>query len=252
MFFGNESGTITLDTMEVGSGSSKGSFLLALNQLKGVVKTQVENDLLQASTSITGTADIEAGGKAFKLEKIELQEAVKRLHAPTLNKLVLQFWQDLGGLSSGQPEELAKAMQKKQAEVMAAMKQLLIYDPEYSVDTAVSYAGQEGTLAYSLATHGVTEQDLQAPDPRGALIGKVTAKASAKLPIGWLEKTMAAKDGQAAPQQTHQMLDSILAGLTGAGYVTREGDLLSSSALFDKGQLTINGKPLSLGALLGR
>jgi uncharacterized protein YdgA (DUF945 family) len=250
-------GAFTIDRMQmdVTGGQSQG-VQFNLNQMKYTVKSQAEKDLLSATASVTATADFKMGKTALKLDKIELQESVKRLHAPTLHALTLGFWQEMGNLCKAQPagDDAIQTLRDKRAAMLAALAQLLPYDPEYSMDKiAVSVGGQEGTLAYSLAAHGMTAQDLQGGDPR-QLVGKITAKASGKVPVAWLEgigaAMMSERSGGASPQQVqelvHNQLGGIIDELAGQGYVTREGDALSSSAQFEQGKLTVNGKPLSV------
>ena len=252
MLMGSGTGAFTLDQAQVQTDSPGGKLLFNLNQLKYTTKSQEANDLLDASVALTGTADFKMGDKALKLDKIEVQESMKRLHAPTLRKLSLGFWQSLGGsLCAAGNSDLAETMEEQQAAMLAGMAQLLPYNPEYSVDkVAVSYEGKEGTLAYSVAANGMTAQDLQTPD-RNNLLGKITAKASGKVPLAWLEKIAAesGKDRELSPQETQQQLDSAIDSLVKEGYIIREGDFISSSAQFEHGQLTINGKPQALPGL---
>ena len=251
LLMGVGTSVFTLDRMQVAAPGKAMQF--NLNQLNYTVKSQAEKDLLSATESISAAADFKLGETALKLDKIELQESFKRLHAPTLRALMLGFWQELGGsLCQESPEDAAQALRGKQAAMLAALTQLLPYDPEYSVDKiAVSTGGQEGTLAYSLAAHGMTAQDMQGGNPL-KLLGKVTVKASGKLPVAWLEaigERMAMRGdrlGEASPQEVHQQISGAIEQLVGTGYVTREGDFLSSSAQFEKGQLTVNGKPAPL------
>ncbi|MDR0274633.1 MAG: YdgA family protein [Burkholderiaceae bacterium] len=245
----NGTSTGSLDSLQL--ASSKAGLFVDLNQVKLTSSGKTENDLLGATTSVTGALDIKVGGKSFRFDKIELQESLKRIHAPTLQKITLGIWQELGGICRKTPAELAQSLQGKQAEMLLGFKQLLIYNPEYSVDKiAVTYEGQEGTLAYSVAASGVTDQDLQQPDVRN-LLNKVTAKASARLPVAWLEKIAAeSAGGKVTPQEIHAKIDAAISQMNQAGYVVREGDFIASAALFEHGQLTVNGKPLDSRALM--
>jgi uncharacterized protein YdgA (DUF945 family) len=252
--FGNSSGTATLDQLQIAAaGGGKGDVLFDFSQIKGATTQKMENDLLAISSSLTGAASLKVGDRSFKLDKIEMQESFKRLHAPTLQKIVLGLWQELRGVCSKTPDELKQSWADKEMEMLVSLKALLPYNLEYSLDKfAITYEGHEGSLAYSVAANGITVDDLQQPD-MSFLIGKVATKASARLPIAWLKKIAAEKSGvKDVPQG---MLDTMIGQLVDTGYVTREGDFITSAASFEQGQLTVNGKVLDnsslLGALLG-
>jgi len=236
------SGTGSLDLLQV--ASSRGNMQFDLNQVKFSVVQKVDNGLLGSTTALTGAANLKVGGRDFKFDKIELQESMKRIHAPTLQKIVLGFWQELGGLCNKTPEDFAASVEKQQAALLFAMKDLLAYDPEYSVDKiAVTYEGHEGMLAYSVAAKGVTGEDLQQPDSR--LMNKIIVKASSRVPLAWLQKIVE------AGAMSQEQLDAMIDKLVKTGNATRDGDVIASAALFEGGQLTINGKPFDIGPLLG-
>ena len=229
---------------------SKPDLSIDLNQVKLTSSAKTENDLLGGTSSLTGVLGVKVGERAFKFDPIEMQVSMKRIHAPTLQKITLGFWQELGNVCRKTPTELAQSMVDNQVAMLLGMKDLLVYNPEYSVDKiALTYEGKEGTLAYSVAANGITSEDLQQPNP-SVLLDKATFKASAKLPVAWLEKIVAEiKGGQASPQEIQAQIEGGLAPLVQAGYVTREGEYISSSAAFEHGQVTVNGKPFDQRAL---
>ena len=241
-------GTGSLDSMQF--TAAKAGLSVDLNQVKLTSSAKTENDLLGGTSSLTGVLGVKVGERVFKFDPIEMQVSMKRIHAPTMQKISLGFWQELGNICRKTPAELAKSMEGKQAAMLLGMRDLLVYNPEYSLDKiALTYEGKEGTFAYSVAANGVTSEDLQQSDPR-ALLGKATLKASAKLPVAWLEKIVAEiKGGQASPQEIQAQIEGGLAPLVQAGYVTREGEYISSSAAFEHGQVTVNGKPFDQRAL---
>jgi len=246
---GNGSGS--LDSLRF--SADKAGVLVDLHQLKLTSTAKTENDLLGTTASLTGALDVKAGGKEFKFEKIELQESMKRIHAPTLQKIMLGFWGEVGNICRKTPDELAKSLQGKQAEMLLGMKDLLAHDPEYSIDKiAVTWEGKEGQISYSLASHGITPEDLQQADPTKmlALMGKVTTKASAKLPLAWIEKIVAEVKG-GSPQEARAQIEGLLAPFVQAGYIVREGDYVSTSSVMERGKITINGKPFDPAALMG-
>jgi len=246
-FIGSGSGAGTIDLIQI--ASAREHLLIEVNQIKLAATKKVDNDFLDTSASLIGAANVKVGERVFKFDKIELQESMKRLHAPTLNKIALKFWQELGGMCDAPPEDIADSVEKKQAELLAGMKELLPYNPEYSVDKiAVTFAGQEGMLAYSVGANGVTGEDLQQPDMH-FLPAKIIAKASVRLPIAWLKKIVTETNpGKELPQAA---VDAAIGDMVNTGYVVREGDFLTSAALFEHGQLTVNGTPVDSSALFG-
>jgi len=50
--------------------------------------------------------------------------------------------------------------------------------------------------------------------------------------------------GQQDPAAQAELMNVMLAKLTGEGYVVRDGEMLSAQLSFENGQLTVNGKPL--------
>jgi uncharacterized protein YdgA (DUF945 family) len=244
-------GSGTLDSLQF--TVAKAGVLVDLHQLKFDSSAKTENDLLGSTGSLTGALDVKAGDKQFKFDKIELQASMKRIHAPTLQKITLGLWGEMGNICRKTPEELGQSLQAKQAEMLLGLKDLLAHDPEYAVDKiALTWEGKEGQVSYSVAAHGITAEDLQQTDPAQlmGLMNKLTIKSSAKLPMAWLDKIAIEVKG-GTPQEAHAQIEGILAPFVQAGYVTREGDYVSSSSVMENGQTTINGKPFDPRVLMG-
>jgi|GEM_PF-1326792 len=243
MIWGNATSLAALDHLQI--TATRANVQIDLNQLKfNSSSVAADGGLLGTSASMTGALDINADGKTFKFDKIEMQESMKRIHAPTLQKIMLGFWQQAGGMCRKAAANPQQPTQDHEAAMLLGMKDLLIHNPEYSLDKiAITYEGREGTLSYSVAASGITSEDLQQPN-MPSLLNKAIAKASVKVPVAWLEKIAAEnKSGQ-------QLLDMMLGNLIKAGYIAREGDFITSAALLEHGQLTLNGKPLDGSALL--
>jgi len=178
-----------------------------------------------------------------KLDKFDMQVSLKRLHAPTYERLMQYV---LAGASHC---DAVKAAAADPQQVLALMQQglgaLLPFNPEYALDRlAVEIEGERGELSYSLGVQGVSEADLQLPLP-ALLMGKATFKGQASLPVAWVEKTLAGFGGaQADPAVQAQTTRAMLDKMTVDGFVVREGGQLSTQFSFDKGQMVVNGKPI--------
>jgi uncharacterized protein YdgA (DUF945 family) len=142
----------------------------------------------------------------------------------------------------------AVSPQVMMAQVQKDVMALLPHNPEYSLDKlAVEVDGQRGELSYSVGLQGVTEADTQLPLP-ALLMGKGQLKGKAQVPIAWVEKAMARFGGPggaaaADPAAQAEMTQVLLTKLETDGFVQRKGDMLTSEVAFDKGQMTVNGKP---------
>ena len=209
-----------------------------LNQLKLVSDTTLAQDLLSGTTRITGQGTV----GSVKLDKIELQGSVKRLHAPTYEKLVKRLV-DGGGACDPQ---VAAAPQLLMSQLQQDLASLLPFGPEYALDKLLlEIDGKRGELSYSVGVAGVTAAELQAPLP-ALLMSKGRIKGQAKLPVVWIEQTLANFGGppQKDPAAQAEMTNLMLAKLTGEGYAVRDGEMLSSQLSFENGVLLVNGKPL--------
>lgn len=216
---------------------------MSLNQLKASSENKLDKDLLSNSTKFSASGVI----NDVRVDKFELLASVRRLHAPTYLRLIQRFM-----------DTSAAACDMKQAvspQVMLAQVQqdfgaLLPFDPEYSIDKlAVEIDGKRGELSYSVGINGATPADAQMP-LQALVLTKAHLKGQAKLPVAWVEKAVVrfgngpqTPQGDAAAQA--EMFNVMLAKFTNDGFIVREGDMISSQVSFDRGQLLVNGKPVS-------
>jgi uncharacterized protein YdgA (DUF945 family) len=130
-------------------------------------------------------------------------------------------------------------------QLQADMAALLPYSPEYALDKlALEIDGKRGELAYSAGVSGVTEAELQTP-LQALLMSKGQIRAQARLPALWVEKTLATfGGGQKDAAAQVELANVMLAKMTGEGFVVRDGEMLSTQLSLDKGELSVNGKPL--------
>jgi uncharacterized protein YdgA (DUF945 family) len=216
---------------------------MTLNQLKASSENKRDKDLLSNSTKFSASGVI----NDVRVDKFELLSSVKRLHAPTYQRLIQRFM-----------DTSAAACEMKQAvspQVMLAQVQqdfgaLLPFDPQYSVDKlAVEIDGKRAELSYSVGINGVTPADAQMPLQALAMT-KAQLKGQVKLPVAWMEKAVARfgngpNTPQSDPATQAEMVSLMLAKFTNDGLIVREGDMISSQVSFDRGQLLVNGKPVN-------
>ena len=215
---------------------------VALKQLKATAENKLDKDLLSNTTTFSATGVI----NDVKVDKLELQASMKRLHAPTYQRLI-QRMMDTGTAACGMKQ--AVSPQVMLAQMQQDFAALLPYNPEYAIDKlAIELDGKRGELSYSFGINGATPADAQQPLP-ALLMTRMQLRGQAKLPAAWVEKTMARfGNGQQAPQgdpaAQAEMANVMLAKLTNDGLIVREGDMLSSQISYDKGQMLVNGKPV--------
>jgi uncharacterized protein YdgA (DUF945 family) len=215
---------------------------VAFTQLKASAENKIENDLLSNTTKFTTSGVV----NDVRVDKVELLASVRRLHAPSYQRLIQRF-----------VDTSAAACDMKQAVspqvMMAQMQQdfaaLLPFNPEYAIDKlSLEIDGKRGELSYAIGINGATAADAQIPLP-ALLATKAQLRGQAKVPAMWIEKTVArfaggAQAPQGDPAGQTEMANVMLAKLVNDGFIVREGDMLTSQVSFDKGQMTVNGKPV--------
>nr|WP_297352885.1 YdgA family protein [uncultured Caldimonas sp.] len=215
-------------------------FLFALTDLKFNSQVNVENDLLTTSTTMLGGGSF--GGT--KLDKLEMVVSLKRLHAPSYQRLMSNLMkQSFSCEGDGEPDP-----QAMMATMQEDLMKLLPHNPEYALDKlAVEYGGKRGEISYAVGVKGVTEADAQMP-PMALLMTKGEARADVKLPISWIEELLNQAPVRAtgtAPEP--EMLGAMIDQFAEQGYVVRDGEHVAASVRFGNGALLLNGKPLPVG-----
>ncbi|WKB50657.1 YdgA family protein [Eleftheria terrae] len=219
-------------------------FKFTFDKLKFASDTSVEKDLLNSKVTMTGAGTI-AG---TKLDKLEMQASLKRLHAPTYQRIMSSLMK-AAGTACAKPEE-----QPNPDEMLAGMQNellaLLPYNPEYALDKlAVEYAGKRGELSYSVGVEGVTEADLKTPAMM-LLMGKGVVKADVKLPVTWIEQIAAKAPTQTAAMEPG-MVGMMLDQFAQQGFIVRQGEHVAASMRLEKGAVLLNGKPIPVPGLGG-
>ena len=165
-----------------GSAAAGKPLSASLGAIRFSNETSVTGDLLGGTGTMSGSGAIDGA----KIDKFEMKVSMKRIHAPTYQRLMETMSKanpgcDAAGKAAADPAAL---LAKLQADLVA----LLQFNPEFSMDSlAIDYAGQHGEIAYSLAMQGVTAAEAQAP-LMPLLIQHGHATASARLPVAWIRQ----------------------------------------------------------------
>ncbi len=219
-------------------------FRLSIGPLRITSDASIREDLLDS----TGRFETSARFNDVRLDKIEMQVSLKRLHHPTLSRVMRNMSKATFNCEALKSPTAATVQSTDTAEVLKFLAQFLVHNPEYSLDMLrVSSGGQDMTISYSAGTTGVTEQDILGVEPAmlmAALIPKAVLKADAKVPIAWIEKMQSAVPGQLkqAAQQP-QAVEAMLDNAVSRGWILRDGGHIYGKASFSDGRLLFNGKP---------
>ena len=222
-----------------GGASAARPMSAMLTAVKFNSETSVTDDLLGGTGTLSGAGAVDG----TKIDKVEMKVSMKRIHAPTYQRLVETMSKanpgcDAAGKAAADP---AAMLAKLQADLAA----LLQFNPEFALDQlAVDYGGQRGELAYAVAMQGVTPSEAQTPLML-LLMQHGHATASARLPVAWIRQLSQASSARlqgTAPDPA--MVDVMIDQMAAQGYLVRDGEFVKSSAEFAGGQLKVNGKSL--------
>ena len=231
----------TLDAFEIAGGPPAAPVRVVFSGLAFDSETTLDGELLGGTSSFAGAGAI----GDVRLDKVEMKMTMKRLHAPTYQRLMDTLTREAYRCDGVNPTAaLAGLQQKMQSDVAA----LLRHGPEVSLDRlAVQSGGLAGELSYAVGMEPTSEAQAAQPLP-ALLLAHGHARASVRLPVAWVQKLTQAGaarlQGSGAPGPASA--DAMLELAQAQGYVVREGDLLKSEASFAKGALTVNGKPLGV------
>jgi uncharacterized protein YdgA (DUF945 family) len=166
------------------------------------------------------------------LKEIHYDIGMRRLHAPTLAKIVT-------GMKAMYAKPIANVAEIDKV-MFAPLKEqgaeLLKYDPEFVIERiGLVTADGDGYIKGVVTLKGATADDF------GAGNMGLIAKIHADLTIDMSEKMI-----QKFPNGS-----TAAGGGVDAGYLKREGDRLICKILFADGKLTVNGKPQAIPGLGG-
>jgi len=228
----------SLETLTIAGGTGPSQFKAAFNGLAFTSATALDGELVGGTSSFNGSGAV----GDVKLDKIEMKMSLKRLHAPSYQRVMETFTKELYRCDTPtRTPDLAALQAKIQGDLMT----LLRHNPEMSIDRiAVESGGQTGELSYGFGVDGVSDADANLPMP-ALLVAHARAHAATRLPVAWLRQlsqTGAAKLQGSVPDPS--TLDVMLDNFQTQGYVVRDGDYVKSEMSFAKGAVTVNGKVL--------
>ncbi|RYF67491.1 MAG: DUF945 family protein, partial [Comamonadaceae bacterium] len=239
------SSQVDIERVELSADAGDKAISAQLGNLKYLTELSTEQDLLNAKIAITGSATLQIGldAQPIQLDDIEFQESIKRLHGPTLQKVMDLSTSDLS--TCGEPGKPAVDAGVRGQELLALLAQLLPHAPELSVDKlAVTYDGQRGEISYAVSAPGLTGKDLE---NRAALQARLQQKlvlsANARLPVAWIEQLGTRGGDAAGAQQRVAQANTMLDLAMAKGFAVRDGDFVTSAMRMEGGALTVNGKP---------
>jgi uncharacterized protein YdgA (DUF945 family) len=167
-----------------------------------------------------------------ELKEIHYDFSVRHLHTETLEKL-------LAGIKAMYAKPLTSTLEVEKVMFEPFKEQgaeLLKYDPELSIDRiGIVTADGDGYLTGLMTVKGATAEDFAAGSM--SLVGKLHADITLDMSEKMVQKFPNGSMGVAA-------------GVDG-GYLKRKGDRLICKIVFDKGALTVNGKPQAIPGLGG-
>jgi len=224
-----------------------GNFTFGIDKLSAIGKEafELENlsltEVIETKDDFTGVSIKMGTGElrakelkdmGITLKEIHYDVGVRRLHTETLAKMVTEM-----KAIYGQPLTNVEALDKVMfAPFKEGGAELLKYDPEFYIDRiGIVTADGNGFIKGVVTLKGATADDFGSGSM--GLIGKIHADITIDLSEKMIQKFPNGSTGAGA------MVD--------AGYAKREGDRLICKIVFDKGQLTVNGKPQAIPGLGG-
>jgi uncharacterized protein YdgA (DUF945 family) len=234
---------VSLDVNAIApTGSSMPPLKMSLKQLKASAQNTIDHDLLSNVGKFSASGMV----NDVRIDKVEMQASLKRIHAPTYQRFVQRFI-DTGNAACDMKQ--AVSPQVMMAQMQQDLAALLPFNPEYAIDKlAVEIDGKRGELSYAVGVAGATAADAQLPMP-ALLMTRGQLRGEAKLPAVWVEKMLGrfgagaqAPQGDAAAQA--EMANVMIAKFTNDGYIVKDGDMLRAQVSYDKGQMLVNGKPI--------
>ncbi len=218
-----------------------------MNRLLSHTTTTLVDNLLSRS----GQLSLDFQTDKVRVDGFMIHDAVNRIHAPTLDAIISTLSSPAVLQSFASTNGDSDALEKAMKDASLQLAKLLPFDPEYSLDkVAFSLDGAQGQMSLSVGVKGITEAEINNQDP-SYLLTKIVAQASSKLPNAWIKSIMLqdlSEDERKAvsEEDIQEVLNSTLAQLVEAGYVTQEGQFLVSKASLQNGVVELNGEKVPL------
>ena len=234
-----------LGTAEGAEGKALPTVLLQNIDMLG--ESSIKDGLYESTGTVKGAGKI---GET-RIDKFEMSSGGRRIHAAGYRKLADAWLQSsaVNGCGKGGGKASQAAMKALADQLAPDLKAMAKYNPEIGLDRMlVEIGGKRGEISYTAGMVGVTDEDLQGPG-MALLMKRGVLKASARLPMQWLEQIAAtgAESGQTPPPE---MVAGLVEQGEGMGFVKRDGTDITSQVEYSEGSLKVNGKPL--GAMGGK
>ncbi|MBD9663964.1 YdgA family protein [Variovorax sp. VRV01] len=222
-------------------GEGKALPAVLLQNIDMLAEATIADGLYASTGTVKGTGKI---GET-KIDKFEMSSGGRRIHAAGYKKLADAWMQSsaANGCGKGGNKASQAAMKVLFDQLAPDLKAMAKYSPEIGLDRMlVEIGGKRGEISYTAGMAGVTDEDLQAPG-MALLMKRGVLKASARLPMQWLEQLAAtgAESGQTPPPE---MMAGLVEQGEQKGFVRREGDDVTAQIEYAEGGLKLNGKPL--------
>lgn len=200
-----------------------------LTNLDGRTSVDRDGDLLAMRNTVAGQGQVDQ----WKIDRFEMVEQWKRIHAPSFDAMMRQFYGSLGQ-PAGENDPAALL-----ASLKATLHDFLPFDPEYALERlSLSVDGRAAELSWRLGLKGVTADDFDQPM---RLAGKAAAGFDAKLPRPWLEALMT-QAGPLSPTVDLDRISGLLVQGQRMGLLTVEADAVSTTVRLAGGNLEVNGR----------
>jgi uncharacterized protein YdgA (DUF945 family) len=252
---GTSSASVASFEMNIGLPTSGKAFNILFNDIKANGKNTLDKGRLSSTTQMTAKGVV-AG---FAIDKIEVQGSLKNLDAAVYQKMANRMFSKITQCQkAGDSRESVIAMYVQASRDIAEdFTNLLRKNPEYSLDKlVVEWGGKQAELSYKVGARDVAEADAQMSVAQ-LMATKGYLNVNAKVPRGWIEHVVkgatkiSADRAEPKPSTEEleasqkQIMDSVdMAVGMSEGVIVRDGETFKTELKFEKGALTVNGKPI--------
>ncbi|MCL2524966.1 MAG: YdgA family protein [Betaproteobacteria bacterium] len=247
--------TLSIGSIDFQMTDEENAFSAQLARLNSTSESSLDKDFLNIATTTTSGFSLKAGkdAKPFPLESIKIQESVKHVHVPSLQKLMDMYMAGLWSICA-KPEAGAEQV----VAGLAAAGQLLAHGLEAAVHITANHESSSAELSYALAVGDYAPpEDENFLESIPALLAALNVKLDARAPLAWIKRVDAfinelnlaqveADDEDDEDEEAPVGIDAKLASLIDEKLLVRKEDEISASFVFEKGAATLNGEPLPL------
>ncbi|MEY4583458.1 MAG: hypothetical protein RL701_8161 [Pseudomonadota bacterium] len=163
------------------SGRAGQPMNVTIGELTTTSESRIDSQLWSNTNTLRGRVQVDD----FALDHAEMTVALRRLHMPTLEKLLNTL---IEASVSCDPNHGDKPRFGDLAALASTGFELLLHEPEYEVGPmAIEFAGKRAELSYGVSVHGVTPGDQQLPWV-ALLMQRAKAHVELKAHLGLIEE----------------------------------------------------------------